>query len=210
MHFVVGRYVKRGLIEEAWGRGIVHIKLIGDLPLGSGSLAESRQAARYVAPYTAKAVDDSDGGRGEADPDCCCSPIAIERYRTRLNGALAERLDIVIEISPPSRAEVGGPPGEASEVVRKRVVAARERQERRLGPGFCNADAAGGEVSRFSLSEVTQRLLDRRLGPFDRLGGARLCRVLRLAQTVADLAGVEAVSEEQMLEAPHLGGGKRG
>lgn len=58
-HFVVARYVKRGLIEEAWGLGIVHIKLIGDLPVGSGTLAEARQAARYVAPYTAKSADDA-------------------------------------------------------------------------------------------------------------------------------------------------------
>ena len=60
-------------------------------------------------------------GQGEADPDCCCSPIAIERYLARLNGALAERIDIVVEIRPPSAAEIGGPPGEASEVVRERV-----------------------------------------------------------------------------------------
>ena len=59
LHFVVGRYVKRGLIQEAWDRGIVHIKLIGDLPVSSGRLAEARQAARYVAPYTAKSADDA-------------------------------------------------------------------------------------------------------------------------------------------------------
>jgi hypothetical protein len=59
VHFVVGRFVKRKLIERAWDRGIVHIKLIGDLPVGSGTLAEARQAARYVAPYTAKSADDT-------------------------------------------------------------------------------------------------------------------------------------------------------
>lgn len=63
-HFVVARYVKRGLIEEAWGKGIVHIKLIGDLPVGSGTLAEARKAARYVAPYTAKSADDADRPAG--------------------------------------------------------------------------------------------------------------------------------------------------
>ena len=63
VHFLVGRFVKRGLIEEAWDRGIVHIKLIGDLPVGSGSLAEARQAARYVSPYVSKSVDDDEKRR---------------------------------------------------------------------------------------------------------------------------------------------------
>ena len=51
MHFAVGRYVKQRLIAEVWGRGIAHIKLIGDLPIGSGALEEARVAAGYLAKY---------------------------------------------------------------------------------------------------------------------------------------------------------------
>jgi len=54
-HFAVGRYVRRGIIEEAWGHGFVHIKLIGDLPVGSGGWAEARQTGRYLAKYVSKA-----------------------------------------------------------------------------------------------------------------------------------------------------------
>lgn len=57
VHFAVGRYVPRHLIERAWGRGFVHIKLLGDLPVGSTSLEESRQAARYLSKYVGKAFD---------------------------------------------------------------------------------------------------------------------------------------------------------
>ena len=57
VHFAVGRYVKRGLIEEAWGRGFVHIKLLGDLPVGSAAMAESRAAAGYLSKYVGKAFD---------------------------------------------------------------------------------------------------------------------------------------------------------
>ena len=57
-HFAVGRYVRRKLIEEAWGRGFVHIKLIGDLPVGSGALEEARCSARYLAKYAGKAFDE--------------------------------------------------------------------------------------------------------------------------------------------------------
>ena len=44
-HFAVGRFIKRSLIAEAWGHGFVHIKLLGDLPVGSTNLSEARRAA---------------------------------------------------------------------------------------------------------------------------------------------------------------------
>ena len=53
----MGRYVPQTLIRAAWGRGHVHIKLLGDLPVGSGALAEARLAARYLGKYAGKAVD---------------------------------------------------------------------------------------------------------------------------------------------------------
>lgn len=51
VHFAVGRFVKRCLIESAWGRGFVHIKLLGDLPVGSGAMAEARKTAGYLSKY---------------------------------------------------------------------------------------------------------------------------------------------------------------
>jgi len=61
VHFAVGLYVHRGLIESAWGRGFVHIKLIGDLPVGSTSREEARVAARYLSKYLGKSFS---GGGG--------------------------------------------------------------------------------------------------------------------------------------------------
>ena len=57
-HFAVGRFVRRGLIEQAWGHGFVHIKLLGNLPVGSGSLSEARVAAGYLSKYVAKTFTD--------------------------------------------------------------------------------------------------------------------------------------------------------
>jgi len=53
-HFAVGRWIAQGDIRRAWGRGHVHIKLLGDLPVGSGALGEARLAARYLAKYVGK------------------------------------------------------------------------------------------------------------------------------------------------------------
>ena len=58
VHFAVGQFVPVGLVKGVWGRGIVHIKLIGDLPTGSGALEEARAAGRYLAKYVSKSIGD--------------------------------------------------------------------------------------------------------------------------------------------------------
>jgi hypothetical protein len=58
VHFAVGRYIAQGAIRRRWGRGHVHIKLLGDLPVGSGALGVARLAARYLSKYLAKSLDD--------------------------------------------------------------------------------------------------------------------------------------------------------
>lgn len=54
LHFAVGRFVPRGLIEEAWGLGFIKIRLHGDLPVGSGVRQEARHSARYLSKYLDK------------------------------------------------------------------------------------------------------------------------------------------------------------
>lgn len=53
-HVAVGRFVPRGMVEEVWGRGFIKIKLIGDLPVGSGALQEARVVGGYLAKYVSK------------------------------------------------------------------------------------------------------------------------------------------------------------
>ena len=57
VHFAVGKFVPRGLIDSSWGHGFVHIKLLSDLPVGSASVAEARKAAGYLSKYVGKAID---------------------------------------------------------------------------------------------------------------------------------------------------------
>ena len=61
-HFAVGRFIGRRLLERNWGHGFVHIKLIGDLPTGSGALAEARRAGRYLGKYAAKHAEKRSSG----------------------------------------------------------------------------------------------------------------------------------------------------
>src|SRR5262249_1745980 len=58
VRFAVGRYLRRSLIESAWGHGFVHIKQLGDVRVGAGALGEARLAARYLGKYVGKALDE--------------------------------------------------------------------------------------------------------------------------------------------------------
>jgi magnesium chelatase family protein len=127
----------------------------------------------------------------------------VQRYQGRLSGALADRIDILAAVSQPSAAEIGGGPGEPSAAVRERVARARERQEGRLGPGRCNAEMTPGEARECALGEEAAALLAE-LYSRRRLSGRSHDRVLRLARTVADLAGAEAIGQEQMAQALQL------
>lgn len=59
VHFAVGQYIRRSLIESAWPHGFVHIKLLGDLPFGSNALGEARMAACYLSKYVTKSFIDT-------------------------------------------------------------------------------------------------------------------------------------------------------
>jgi magnesium chelatase family protein len=175
-------------------------------PLESGWVSIARAGAWRYLPcrfMLIAAANPCPCGRGESDPQCSCAPQAAQRYQAKLSGALADRIDVLAAISQPAAEEISGPPGEPSAAVRERVAAARERQERRLGTGRCNAEMTPGEARDCALAEDAAALLadaySRR-----RLSGRAHDRVLRLARTVADLAGSDSVGREQIAQALQL------
>jgi magnesium chelatase family protein len=175
-------------------------------PLEAGEVSIARASARRILPCRFMLVAASNPcpcGRGEADPDCICPPVAVQRYQGRLSGALADRIDILAAVRQPSAAEIGGAPGEPSADVRGRVCAARELQERRLGPGRCNAEMTPAEARCCVLGSDAAALLAE-LYARQRLSGRAHDRALRLAQTIADLDGVETIGQEQMAQALQL------
>jgi len=175
-------------------------------PLEAGEVSIARASGRRTLPcrfMLVAAANPCPCGRGEADPDCGCAPVAVQRYQGRLSGALADRIDILAAVRQPSAAEIGGAAGEPSADVRERVTIAREQQERRLGPGRCNAEMTPAEARECALSSEAAALLAE-LYARQRLSGRAHDRALRLAQTVADLAGSATIGEDQMAQALQL------
>jgi magnesium chelatase family protein len=175
-------------------------------PLETGEVSIARASGRRRLPCRFMLVAASNPcpcGRGEDDPDCTCLGSSIQRYQGKLSGALADRIDLLAAVSQPSAEEIGAGPGESSAVVRDRVCAARERQEARLGPGRCNAEMSAAEVRACELDPAAAELLAD-LYARRRLSGRAHDRALRLAQTVADLAGAARIGEEEMAQALQL------
>jgi len=173
-------------------------------PLETGKVALSRAAARVEYPAAFQLVAAMNpcpcGYLGDPGGRCRCSPEQVSRYRSRLSGPLLDRIDIRLEVPRLSAAELRSAPcGEPSATVRARVMAARERQ---LARQDCiNSQLPPGRVEGVCrLGAAEQRLLDSAL---DRLGlsGRAYHRVLRVARTIADLAGCDEIGEKHLLEA---------
>jgi magnesium chelatase family protein len=197
-------------------RGVLFLDELGEFrrdalealraPLQTGSVSIARAGARHRLPcrfMLLAAANPCPCGRGEDDPGCTCAPVAARRYQARLSSTLANRIDALVALRQPSAEEIGGPLGESSAEVRERVCAARERQERRLGPGRCNAEMTSEEVRACPLSVAAATLLADSYAR-KRLSGISHDRVLRLARTLADLAEREEIGEEQMALALQL------
>src|SRR5688572_5312115 len=173
-------------------------------PLESGRIAISRAARQAEFPAAFQLVAAMNpcpcGHAGDASGRCRCTPEAITRYRARLSGPLLDRIDLKLEVPRVPQAELrGGPGGEASASVRARVVAARALQFARAGKP--NARLGNREVERDCALDAAQHtLLDRateRLG----LSARAYHRVLRVARTIADLAGSTRIDAAHLAEA---------
>jgi magnesium chelatase family protein len=139
-------------------------------------------------------------GHGETSPSCRCPALSIRRYSTKLTGALADRIDVSLQVEQPEASALRGPREESSASVRERVLGARERQERRLRAG-CNAEMTPSETrAHCGLDADAQSLLDDSHRQFG-LSGRGYERVLRVARTIADLAGHDRISADDLGEA---------
>ncbi|MGJ8525799.1 Competence protein ComM [Halomonadaceae bacterium LMG 33818] len=139
------------------------------------------------------------GHLGDSRRACRCSTSQIQRYRARISGPLLDRIDLQVEVVAAS-AEVlaAQKPGEASDVVRLRVIKARERQAMR---GVLNARLAIPALEAACRLDDTER--NWLAHSLDRLGYSTRSyhRVLRVALTIADLEQSEQLTREHLLEA---------
>jgi magnesium chelatase family protein len=183
-------------------------------PLEDGRVVIARAAHAVAFPARFQLIAAANpckcGHAASNDGRCQCSAADIERYRSRLSGPLADRIDLHVHVGTVEIASLGSAPNEEpSTAIRKRVAAARERQRARYAnlPGVrTNADIAGrwllanGCVSGDAHAEIADAA--RKLG----MSARGFHRALRVARTIADLDGETGVGRSAMAEALHYRG----
>ena len=173
-------------------------------PLETGRVSISRAARQALFPARFQLIAAMNpcpcGHCGDRSGRCRCTPERIARYRGRISGPLADRIDIKLEVPAPREAELIAPvAGESSASIRNRVETARKLQMERQGKPnallgtkeidrHCETDREGDRLLRHALA----RLL---------LSARGYHRVLRVARTIADLAERTAITAEHIAEA---------
>jgi len=142
------------------------------------------------------------GHLGDPLKPCRCRPHEIVRYRKRISGPFLDRIDLFVQLPRLTKEELlGDGRGEPSEAVRERVETAREVQRDRFGGPYTNAEMDPQQVERHcQLSQAAKWLLARAIDHFA-LTGRGYVRVLKVARTIADLAGAATIDTEHLAEA---------
>lgn len=177
-------------------------------PLESGVVTISRASGSMDFPCDFMLVAAMNpcpcGYLGDPRHSCRCNHAAIDRYRRKISGPLLDRFDMIIEVPPVDPAGLlSKPDGESSADIRARVVAARERQQRRYAAcgATCNARLTGKQLRQFCpLTPQQQNMLLQAVEQFG-LSARAFDRILRVARTIADLAGREYPSDNDLFEA---------
>ena len=144
------------------------------------------------------------GWFGDSRHECACSPATVTRYQKRISGPLLDRIDIHVNVPRLDYEKLTDQRlGESSEAVRTRVEVAREKQRARFAGTdmACNADMRPADVRKYcKLDDMGMALLKAAMNQMQ-LSARAFYRVLKLARTIADLAGAENIQPAHMAEA---------
>jgi magnesium chelatase family protein len=177
-------------------------------PLEDGHVTISRSAGKVTLPCNFMLVAAMNpcpcGYLGDPKHACRCSPSQIQRYRARISGPLLDRIDIHIEAPALSIAELrSDQAGESSAAMRGRVETARGRQRARFAGTriVANARMTQTQIKRHcpldpALGDLLQQAMEQL-----HLSARAYDRILKVARTIADLAGADRVASPHLLEA---------
>lgn len=174
-------------------------------PLEEGRVTISRAAGTMTFPaqfMLLAAMNPTPDGK--MPHESRSSPREIQSYLGRISGPLLDRIDLHIEVPAVKFADLGkAAPGESSSAIRARVVEARRRQQERFSGRkiSCNARMGSRELKQFvHLDEMTAQMLKNAMTEYN-LSARAYDRILKVSRTVADLAGRDNVTHEDVFEA---------
>jgi magnesium chelatase family protein len=175
-------------------------------PLEEGIVTISRAAGTMTFPSQFMLVAAMNPTPDEKMPgESKSSPREIQNYLGRISGPLLDRIDLHVEVPPVKFREISGDKtGETSAEIRARVIAARQRQQARFAQKpkiTCNARIGPKELKEFcALDDATKEMLKMAMTELN-FSARAYDRIVKVARTIADLAGAENISSEHISEA---------
>lgn len=177
-------------------------------PIEDGKVTVSRAIASVTFPAKFMLVAAMNpcpcGYYGDPKHECTCTGGQIHRYRSRVSGPLMDRIDIHIEVpAVPYKKLSDDRVGESSKEVLGRVIKAREIQRKRLGAEgvFSNSEMRSQHIKKFCRPEGdAEKLMEAAVSKLG-LSARAYTRILKLARTIADLEGVDAIKTHHVSEA---------
>ena len=144
------------------------------------------------------------GNWGHPTVPCTCVPMTLERYRRKISGPIADRVDLWTQMGPVELADLGRRSAEGTEtkIAREEVACARAAQLARFGTSSrTNSDLSARELDAMIPENAPARALLAQAGAKMNLSPRGYHRTLKVARTIADLAGIEILATEHVLEA---------
>lgn len=175
-------------------------------PLEEGRVTISRAAGSLTFPSQFMLVAAMNPTPdGQMPSESRCSPREIQSYLGRISGPLLDRIDLHVEVPPVQFHQItSGQPGESSAAMRERVIEARRRQQARFAQKprlTCNARMGSRELKTYcGLEEATLELLHLAMENL-KLSARAYDRILKVARTIADLAGAGGITSDHLSEA---------
>ena len=175
-------------------------------PLEEGKVTISRAAGSMTFPsqfMLVAAMNPSPDGKMPGESSS--SPREIQNYLGRISGPLLDRIDLHVEVPAVKFREMSAAKaGESSAQIRERVIAARRRQQERFSARkqiTCNARMTGKDLKAFcAIDSGTSELLKNAMTTMN-LSARAYDRILKVARTIADLAGCDAITSDHVSEA---------
>jgi magnesium chelatase family protein len=171
---------------------------------GKVTISRAKMAAEFPANFMLLAAMNPCpcGYYNHPGKECNCPPGAVQKYLHKISGPLLDRIDLHVEVVPVPYAHLSATSGgEASSFIRERVMAARERQQRRYHKPMSNTQMTSRMIKEFCRIDPSGELLLRNAMDRLHLSARAYDRILKVARTIADLAGEEAILPAHVAEA---------
>lgn len=177
-------------------------------PIEEGIVRLSRSQGTYSFPGRFSAVISMNpcpcGFIGDPDKECKCTPWQVQRYMAKVSGPILDRMDLQVGVPRLTYEQLANKQTlESSAFIRERVIKAREKQQQRLKASGkkVNSEMSSKEVREFCRMELQAEALLEKVFHRLHLSGRGLDRLKKVSRTIADLAGREIISSQDLAEA---------